>query len=230
VGWLPGAVRGNGLSDGSGEDATAYTWQAPAVPVTVSLRPGTVSKVQGTPTSFGPEKVTTIDLAAASEPLSFISLERPFYVETHVRVRGQAPCRSTLPVELHSSTLSICSGAAGESAWMGDAYGGLATVHAEGNCGLGVSMPGGAVLGNKSFAIFNVQAPPADLELPGDGNPCPVEGGTSCAYGYGDVGICQAGRWVEKTYCGSAQTCDFVSSSTKGCVSGASCAICRNQR
>jgi hypothetical protein len=50
---------------------------------------------------------------------------------------------------------------------MGDIYGGTATVYAEGNCVLGASMPGGPVLTTKTFPMFFISKPPADLDLPG---------------------------------------------------------------
>ena len=168
AGWLPGAVAGDGLTDVSGDsDATYYAWQAPAAAVVQNLQPGVVRKVAGTMTAFGPAQVTAIDLVSRNEgsPAAY-STGGSFYVDTQVRVKDQAPCQS-LPVELHSSTLSICSGLAGETVWIGDTYGGAATVYAEGNCVLGASMPGGPVLTTKTFPMFFISKPPTDLDLPG---------------------------------------------------------------
>lgn len=231
AGWLPGATETEGLGADFGDDATWYTWQAPSVPTVTKLQPGTLPTVVGTLTAFGPAQVTAIDVASVNnDRVSYISLGGSFSVHTHVLVNGQRSCRNVLPVELHSTTPSVCSGPAGETVWMGDEYGGAATIHAEGTCGLGVSMPGARVLASKSFAIFNVQAPPADLDLPGFRNSCPVEGGTACAHGYGMIGVCKDGRWAEKTTCPTEQTCDFIPNTTPGCASGASCAACRGLR
>ena len=231
VGWLPGAVAGEGLTDVSADsDATYYEWQAPAVAGVQNLQPGVVRKVAGTMTAFGPGQVTSIDLKSRNEgsPAAF-STGGSFYVNTSIRVQGQSPCQS-LPVELHSQTPAICTGPAGETVWMGDTYGGAATVYAEGNCVLGVSMPGGPVLTTKTFPMFFVSGAPAGLDIPGYGNACPVAGGTACAYGYSSIGVCKDGRWIEKSTCASNQTCDFVPDSTSGCQSGASCAVCRGLR
>lgn len=227
AGWLPGAVSGEGVTDMSGDgDRTYYHWQAPATPVVRQLVPGVIRKVTGSLTSFGPGQVTSIDLAALNDytSASFYAPEALFPVETRVRVNGQLPCQG-LPVELHSSTPSICSGPAGEVIWMGDKYGGTATVHSEGACVLGVSMPGSAVLTTKTFPVFLVTRPPTGLKLPGFGEPCPVEGGSACA-GY-TLALCKAGRWQENGQCSSDQTCDYLPDSAPGCVPGGSCARCR---
>jgi hypothetical protein len=231
VGWLPGAVTGEGVTDISGDgDGNLYTWQAPLVPGVQKLQPGTVPKVTGTLIAYGPEQVTAIDVASRDlgYPAAFLK-PGDFYVDTRVRLNGEFTC-DQFSVELHSSTPAICSGPAGETVWPGDEYGGKAAVHAEGTCTLGVSLAGGKVLTTKSFPMFFVTAKPAGLEIPGFGNHSQVEGGTACSYGYGSVGVCKGGRWVEKTYCTDAQTCDFVPDTTKGCLAGASCAICRGLR
>jgi hypothetical protein len=229
AGWLPGAVTADGLTElFDDEDWNIYVWQAPATPVVLPLQSGVVRKIDGTLTAFGPEQVTEIDLVSAN-PLSRAAFIQPgdFVVLTQVRVHGQAPCNG-LPVELHSSTPSICSGPSGETVWMGDSqYGGRAAVYAEGNCVLSVAMPGRALLNTQTFPVFFVQAPPSGLQIPGFDTQCPVEGGTACAYGDDEVGVCQSGLWTLKSECPANQVCDYVPDSTPGCAAGASCARCR---
>jgi hypothetical protein len=91
-------------------------------------------------------------------------------------------------------------------------------------------MPGGPVLTTKSFPIFFVSETPSGLETPGFGNPCTVEGGTVCASGYAEVGLCKSGYWVETSTCPSDQICDYVPDTTSGCVGGNVCAKCRGLR
>jgi len=227
-GWLPGAVTAEGLTDTSGNsDINYYAWQAPETPIVRALESTLAAKVVGTLTAYGPDQVTSIDISSRDTlfPAAFTA-EGSFYIYTQIHVGDKSPCRS-LPVEIHSSALSVCSGPAGEAVWMGDAYGGEARVHAEGNCVLAASTPGGKALSSKSFPLFFVNAPPTGLDVPGFGNPCTIEGATACSFGYGSVGVCKSGHWMEKLTCSENQTCDFVPQSSKGCVAGASCAVCR---
>jgi hypothetical protein len=229
-GWLPNAVTGDDLTDDfKDDDLMFYDWQAPSSPVV--LQPQSTAtpsaSVDGTLTAYGPAQVTEIVLSAATQ-LSPATFTQPgdFYLSTAVLVHGQTPCQN-LPVELHSSTPSICSGPSGETVWMADpAVGTHATVHAEGACVLGAAaVPGGPILATQTFPIFFVQPVPAGTETPGFDQPCSVEGQTACA-GY-DIGVCQNGYWRLKEECSLDQTCDYVPASSPGCVAGATCARCR---
>lgn len=232
TGWLPDAIAADGVTDVFADmDVNRYSWQAPSVPATQTLRAGAVSRVTGKLTAFGPAQVSSIDIVSrnAGSPAAFAATGQRFYVDTQIRVNGQVPCENT-PVELHALTPAVCAGPAGALAWMGDRWGGEATVYAEGSCGIGAALPGGAIFGTKSFPIFFVQSAPTGLKIPGYGEACPTEGGTACAYGYSSVGVCTEGRWVSKTSCSAQQTCDYVPETAPGCVSGASCAACRGLR
>jgi len=148
TGWLPGAVTGQGVTDVSGDgDGNSYAWQAPSAPGVQNLQPGTVPRITGTLTAYGPGQVTSIDLVSRNQgsPAAFIT-PGDFYVDTRVRLNGEFTFTcDRFSVELHSSTPVICSGPAGETVWPGDEYGGAASVHAEGTCTLGVSLPGGRI-------------------------------------------------------------------------------------
>lgn len=232
AGWLPGAVTADGLAEKFNDsDTTPYVWQAPATPVVVDVQSSILPDVNVTLTAFGPGQVTGIDLEADNAP-SPAAFTEPgdFFVATKVRVQGQAPCRP-LPVALHSSTPSICSGPAGESVWQVIPGSNDVVVHAEGNCVLGVSMPGGQVLNTKTFPIFFVQpAPPSNPNAAE--NWCPIEGGKTCSANNGAVAVCRNNEWTgtDKSFCAANQVCDFVPDSTPGCVAGASCARCRGLR
>jgi hypothetical protein len=228
VGWLPNAVTAGGVTqvyDDWGNNP--YLWQAPATPVVLQLQSAIVAKVTGTLTAFGPDQVTDITLQASSDSYrNAFTTPGDFDVSHTVLVNGQSICHP-LPVELHSSTPAICSQPTDEDVWIGDQYGTQAAAHAEGLCTLGVSMPGGPVLATYSFPIFFVSAPPAGLEVLTDTDPCAVEGETACQVGYGQVGLCKSGHWVEQPFCPADQVCDFVSTTTPGCIAGTVCAQCR---
>jgi hypothetical protein len=234
VGWLPNAATADGVTQGDGSsDGNHGAWQAPSTPMVLQLQSAVVSKVTGTLTAFGPDQVTGITLESITDDLvraAYTQSGDYFYVSTSILVQGQSPC-NYLPVEIHSSTPAVCSGPAGETVWPGDDSGGGKTVvHAEGDCTLGVSMPGGPVLATKSFPIFFVSEPPSGLQTPGFGTGCTVEGGTACAPGYSEVGLCKSGYWVEKPFCPLDQVCDFVPDTTSDCVAGVVCAQCRGLR
>lgn len=231
AGWLPNAVTADGVTQSFDEwDGNPYLWQAPSTPVVLNLQSVLVAKVTGTLTAFGPDQVTGIVLDSCNQlfPAAYVQ-PGDFCVGTAIVVNGQVPCHN-LPVELHTSTPDVCSGPAGETVWAGNEWGGSATTHGEGTCTIGVSMPGGSVLATKSFPIFFVTAPPSDLDVPGFGSVCTVEGGTACGAGFGDVGLCKSGRWVEKVSCPAQQVCDFVPDTTPGCTAGLVCAQCRGLR
>jgi hypothetical protein len=229
TGWLPDAVTAEGLTEQfADEDANDYTWQAPATPGVVQLQSSIVTKVDGALKAFGPDQVTEIDLGAP-QPAAFT---QPDYLSLQVQmhVGGKSPCHSP-PIEIHSSTPSVCSGPSGETVWSGGGTDAYTFVHAEGNCVLAGAMPGGPALNTQTFPVFFVQLPPADLLQPPDlGVPCPVEGGSACVDGYYDVATCHGGVWVFKSSCGGGQVCDFVPDSSAGCVAGTSCAQCRGLR
>ena len=231
VGWLPNAVTAEGVTqvyDNWGNNP--YLWQAPATPVVLQLQSAIVPKVTGTLTAFGPDQVTDITLQTSSDSYrNAFTTPGDFDVSHTVLVNGQSICHP-LPVELHSSTPAICSQPTDEDVWTGDQYGTQVAAHAEGLCTLGASMPGGPVLATYSFPIFFVSAPPAGLEVLTDTDPCAVEGETACQVGYGQVGLCKSGHWVEQPFCPTDQVCDFVSNTTPGCIAGTVCAQCRGLR
>jgi len=232
-GWLPNAVIADGLTDTFLDDNLIfYSWQAPPTAVVIQPQSAAVPTVVGTLTAYGPDQVTEIVLSSANQ-LSPAAFTEPgdFFLTTAVLVHGQAPCQS-LPVELRSSTPSICSGPSGETVWMADSdFGTHATVHAEGACVLEAAMPGGPVLTTQTFPVFFVQAPLAGSDTPGFGQPCLVEGQTACAgYASYEIGVCRGRQWTLKEECPLDQACDYVPDSTSGCAAGTTCARCRRLR
>jgi hypothetical protein len=228
AGWLPGAVTGDGVTEQFTDgDSNNFTWQAPASPSTVQLQSPSGATIRGALIAFAPAQVTEIDFSP-ERPAAFTQPGNVAF-QPLIRVDGQAPCHA-LPIEIHSSTPAICSGPPGETVWLGGPNDGNAAVHAEGNCVLAGAGQGGPVLGAQSFPIFFVQAPPTLADVPDRGLPCTVEGGTACDTSYASVLICRGGTWVFHASCGAAETCDFISDATQGCVAGSSCAQCRGLR
>jgi hypothetical protein len=229
-GFLPDAVTADGVTEEfNDENDNLYAWQVPATAGVTQLASPHGIPIDGLLTAYGPAQVTGMIFNSRNpdSPAAYFQ-PGPFYVNTQVVVQGQTPCDSLI-AELRTATPDICSGPSGETVWPADdTTGGAATVHAEGACTLSVGLPGDSrTLNTATFPIFFVQPPPTGLQTPGYQEPCPVEGGTSCDFGYGGIGLCKGGVWTEMTQCPFNQTCDFVPDTTPGCVAGASCARCR---
>lgn len=227
AGWLPGAVSADGLTEQFNDgDTMPYVWQGSPTPAVANVQSPIVSNVGLTLTAFGAEQVTSIELIASS---AAFTAPGNFYFGTQVRVHGQTPCRA-LPVEVHSATPSICWGPSGETVWqVATGTGNYAVAHAEGNCVLGVAVPGGEILNTGTFPIYFVQPePPSDP--PPTSDFCPVEGATICTGDNHFVSSCKARSLTTKSTCSSDQICDYVPDSTPGCVAGTSCARCRGLR
>ena len=109
---------------------------------------------------------------------------------------------------------------------------GFTVVQAEGNCVLGLSLPGGPVLNTQTIPIFFVQSQPPPPSPPITSDLCRVEGETMCGGDYNAVAVCKRSSWTapSSSRCAPDQVCDFVPDSTPGCIPGASCARCRGLR
>jgi hypothetical protein len=241
AGWMPNAVTATGVTqNGEGTtfaDRPYFVWQAPDAPVALQLQSAYVSHIIGSLTAFALDQVTDIILDVYQESYRNAFTEPGnLFVATNVGINGQASCRH-YPVDLHTSTPAICSGAAGETDWPGDKFNGVVTVHAEGICTLtaswpkaGVTLVPGPVPATRSFPVFLVNQPPSGAESFTSGGACTVAGETVCLNGRAGVGLCTSGHWVEQPHCPSDQVCDYLPGSSLGCTSGAVCAGCRALR
>jgi hypothetical protein len=226
VGWLPDAVEGDGVEPFFSDDnRTRFTWPGLKEPGTVEVRAPLTDAVVAKLHAYGPEDVTKVELTHRNSPPVRMSSVGEFYMDSFVLIGTARPCRS-IPVTFHTDTPEICSGSDAAEVWPGDSdFGGPVTANAEGICKLGASMDGTKVLGRLDFPLFMVEEVPLEVR-PGFGNPCSVEGSTTCA---GQIrGLCFEGRWITDEHCPEDQTCDLVPNTRDGCVGDGPCSTCRS--
>lgn len=156
MGWLPGAVKADGLTEMYvGGDAVLYVWRAPVVPAVIPVQSSIVPGVNLTLTAFGPTQVTRLYFDAPSSFSSPLVYTQPgkLLFRTLVLVQDQIPCHPQ-QVDIHSATPSICSGPAGETDWQVDTgTTATATVTAGGSCILTAGLAGGSVTATQTFPI-----------------------------------------------------------------------------
>lgn len=228
VGWRPDVVEGPGIQQGFADDnRILFSWDGLGEPGSIEVRSPLTNQVVATLHAFGPDDVTAIELEHRNTPPVRTSAAGDFYVDSFVLIGKRRPCK-TVTVNFHSDTPDICSGPAGLVVWPGEnEYGGRVTANAEGICKLGASIDGENVLGRLDFPVFFVE-PVALEDRPGFGNPCAVEGSTTCA---GQTrGLCLDGKWTIDGQCPDDQTCDLIPNTDEGCVGEGPCSACRSLR
>jgi hypothetical protein len=232
-GWHPDALESVAgvtpwyLSD----ESNHFEWTAPTQPVRIGVTSPVVGRSAGTLRAFAPSEVTDVVVTSPNSAPLATSIGEAFYVDTKMTVDGVTVCNSQ-PGFLRTETPAVCSGPSGSQIWAAESHSrGSAVVNAEGICRLRASADGTTFFGVASFELFVVTAP-ASAEYAGFGNPCSVEGSSTCTYGFSSVAVCRDGFWSgsESDYCGPDRVCDFQDVSASGCVAGSTCAHCRGLR
>lgn len=229
-GWLPDALLPlESLKEAPTENRTFYSWTAPSEPTSVTLLSSHVTGRVGTLRAFGRNEISKVVLSSRNPPPLSGSIGGKFALDAEFYVGENKSCE-THALSIQSDTPSICSGPDGAPTWsVNDARLASVIMNAEGLCRVRASADGARFFDAVSIPIFATTTPEG-TDLAGYGNPCSVEGSTTCAFSRTSAATCKGGRWQQAESCGSTRVCDFKDSAASGCIAGATCAACRSLR
>ncbi len=210
---------------------TRAIWKAPQTAIQVSLKARMLSKPVATLRTLSLSDISDVRITDVNQPP--YSLSKPDSFAMYVRMStGTLPLCKMPSATLRTLTPEVCTSPQGETQWT-RATTGYVFVKGlrEGRCQLQASLDGQKWFGTRSLALFfSTPRPDISMDFAGFGNPCKIEGATTCSYGLSSQAVCRDKRWSSLKTCAAEETCDFLVNGEKGCLADASCAACRGLR